>query len=834
MLYRKIFLPFLICLFTFDVLAQAPKTIDAAALQQKLEKLNTLGSVLYIAAHPDDENTELIAYFAKGKDLRTGYMSLTRGDGGQNLIGTEQGPLLGIIRTNELLAARRIDAGEQFFSRAVDFGYSKTADETLQKWNEEQVLEDMVWVIRKFSPDVIVTRFPPAHYNYRTHGHHEASAALAEKAFDMAADKTKYPDQLKYVDVWQPKRLYWNTSTWFYSRSGIPFDPTDKIAVDVGAYDPLFGESYAVIAAESRSQHKSQGFGAGKYRGTDMEYLEFVKGDKAKNDILEGVNTNWSRIKGGEKVGKLIQQAVDNYNFKNPSAIVPTLVEAYKELDKLNGYWVNIKKGELKDVIKAASGIFLDATADSYSATPGGDFTLKTTALNRSNLNVELVNIKYPFETPALKIDSVLSDNLPKRYTTNIKVPQKTPYSQPYWLADEQKEQGMFVVLNPQLLGNPETGAAAKVEFTLKVNGVPMTFTEPVVYKFTDRVEGEVYRPFNITPPVTANLAENVYLFPDTNSKIVTVTIRSWKDNSKGLIELKVPQGWDVMPKVRDFNIAEKGTETKMVFSVSPQKNAKSGELEALLTVDGEKINRSAVVIDYKHIPIQTYFPPSKAKLTRLDIKKDAQYIGYIMGAGDDIPTNLRQVGYNVTLFNNDNLTDAKLDYFDAIILGIRALNTEEWLRNHKKKLLEYVENGGTLIVQYNTVDLKIPDFWPYPMKIGRDRVTVEEAPVKFINPEHPILNYPNKLSQKDFENWIQERGLYFASEWDQKYTPILAMNDPGEEPAEGALLVAEYGRGAFIYTGISFFRELPAGVPGAYRLMANLIAYKKNNGRSK
>ncbi len=810
--------------------AQTPAKHPAGSVLQDLKKLQVLGSVLYVAAHPDDENTRLIAYLSNEKLYNTGYLAITRGDGGQNLIGPEIREDLGIIRTQELLQARRVDGGHQFFTRANDFGFSKNPEETFTIWDKEQVLADMVWVIRKFRPDVMITRFPPD--ERAGHGHHTASAILAAEAFDAAGDARRFPEQLKYVEVWQPRRLFWNTGVWsFKSQEEFEKFGKDLLKIDVGGYNPLLGKSYGELAAESRSMHKSQGFGSSGSRGSALEYFQLVKGDKATQSLLEGVNTTWSRVKGGEKVQKLLQKAIDTYQPAQSAAVVPTLLAAKKELDKLpDSYWKQVKAEELQDVLQEAMGLYLEVTANDYAATPGGEVKLQIEAINRSALPVTLKHVRYAFASKDTTLNYNLPDNEPLKYSTAATLPASMPYSQPYWLR-KPGTLGMFAIENQQEVGMPENAPAAQVAFELQVTGQPLTVTVPVVYKRTDPVAGEVYRPFIVTPPVFVNVTEKVYMFASQEPKPVQVLVKAGRENLAGSLQLQVPQGWRTEPASVPFTLKEKGGELLVRFMVYPPQGQQEAQLQAVATVDGKNYSQELKEINYSHIPAQVKFPDATAKIVKLDLKKQGQQIGYIMGAGDEIPASLQQIGYNVTLLGDQDMRLSRLQQYDAIIVGVRAYNTVGRLKFWQPVLLEYVKNGGNMIVQYNNNSgLVTPNIAPYPLKLSRDRVTVEDAPVRFLAPGHPVLNTPNKITQQDFSGWVQERGTYFANEWSNDFVPILSSNDPGEAPANGGLLVALYGKGNYIYTGYAFFRELPAGVPGAYRLFANLISLGKNN----
>ncbi|MGV3538940.1 MAG: PIG-L family deacetylase, partial [Rufibacter sp.] len=757
--------------FLFSALqlqAQAPQKPNAADIRLALEKLNVLGSVLYFAAHPDDENTRLIAYLDNERKVRTAYLSLTRGDGGQNLIGPEIREELGIIRTQELLQARRIDGGEQFFSRANDFGFSKDPAETFNIWNREQVLADAVWVIRKFRPDVIITRFSPVPGG--THGHHTASAMIAQEAFDAAADPKRFPEQFKFVEPWQAKRILWNTSSFFYGQ-GQKFDTSDKLNVETGVYNPLLGLSYNEIAAQSRSMHKSQGFGSSGSRGEAIEYFEHLKGDRAQKDLLEGVNTTWSRLKGGEAVGKLISQAIAQYNPAAPAEIVPTLLKTRTALAKLpsSGYKTQ-KLEELDQVIKACLGLYLEATARDYSATPGEVISLQLEATNRSSVPVSLTKIEYLFSNRDTTLNQTLEKGKPLLVRASMAVPSSAEYSQPYWL-QVPGTTGMFRVDDQQLIGLPENPAAAPVRVHLTVQGQPLSFTLPVVYKRTDPVEGEQYRPFVVTPPVFVNISEKVYVFADAQPKPVTVKVRAGQSNLQGQVTLRLPQGWRAEPASFDFKMGQKGEEQSFTFQLHPGSQQSEHTISAAVSTLGRTFTQGLKTISYSHLPTQTLFPEATAKAVKLDLKRKGQRIGYLMGAGDEVPLSLQQIGYQVDLLQVEDLSATNLQKYDAVVTGVRAYNTLERLKFQQPQLMEYVRNGGTLVVQYNVSNgLVTSAISPYPLKLSNDRVTVEDAEVRFLKPNHAVLNTPNKITQQDFTGWVQERGLYFPNQWAPEY----------------------------------------------------------------
>jgi LmbE family N-acetylglucosaminyl deacetylase len=829
-------LPFLFLFISFYLVAQQPQKPTSSEIYEGIQKLNFLGTALYIAAHPDDENTGLISYLANDVKARTGYLSLTRGDGGQNLIGPEIRELLGVIRTQELLAARSSDGGEQLFTRANDFGYSKHPDETLEIWNKEEVLGDVVLAIRKFKPDVIINRFNHKPETFgTTHGHHTASAVLSQVAFDLVGDATQYSEQLNSLEVWQPKRLFFNTFWWFYG-SKEAFEKADKsnmLKLEIGTFYPSNGLSNGEVASLSRSMHKSQGFGSTGSRGTREEYLELIKGNLPSDptNLFEGIDTSWSRVIGGEEIGALLEKVEIDFDFINPSASISELIKAYKLIHNLeDDYWRIQKTKEIKSLIAACAGLYLEVVSSESSATKGSKIKLTVEVINRSEFDIKLRSVKVSplniSENPFKK----LSKNEKMQFEMNGVIPKKIEGTSPYWLKDKGTL-GMYQVNDKNLIGVPETPRALIAVFTLEFEGYSIIFEKDIVYKRNDPVKGEVYQPFEIIPEVTAAITDKVIIFSDDTSKEISVKVKSGKANIYGKVQLAYPKGWQVTPRLQTIKIDKKGGEKIVVFNVTPPKEQSQGLLTPMVAIGNQFYTDELVEIDYDHIPFQSVLMPSESKIVRLDIKKKGELIGYIQGAGDDIPASLRQVGYTVIELNEDEITSDKIKNFDAIILGIRALNTNNKTKYYQDILHRYVADGGTMMVQYNTNrGLKVDKVAPLKLKVGRGRVTDENSEVKIIAPEHELMQYPNTITEADFEGWVQERGLYFPSEWADDFTAILSMKDKDEkEELKGSLLVAKYGEGYFIYTGLSFFRELPAGVPGAYRLYTNLLSVGKN-----
>ncbi|MCW2121040.1 PIG-L family deacetylase [Flavobacterium sp. 7A] len=817
--------------------AQKPQKPNSAEIYNQIQKLNFLGSVLYIAAHPDDENTKLISYLSNEKKAQTAYLSLTRGDGGQNLIGPELREQLGVIRTQELLEARKIDGGQQFFSRANDFGFSKNPEETLQIWNKKQVLADVVWAIRKFQPDIIINRFDHR-TSGNTHGHHSASALLSVESFDLTNNTKAYPEQLAYVKPWQVKKLFFNPSYWFYG-SQEKFDAADKstfLSFDTGVYYTNLGKSNAEISALSRSSHQSQGFGSTGTRGVDLEYLEPIKGlpSNTKSDLFAGIDTTWNRIDGGKPIGDLITKIIAKYDFTNPSKSIPSLVKAYEMIQLLEkSNWKIIKSEEIKNCIANCAGLYLEAVASQPEASPGETVQLTIEAINRTDAKILLESITTFPDQVTLSQNKSLGNNIDTKFSAVVSIPSSADFTEPYWLK-ETGTLGMYVVKDQENIGIPDIIRNNYVCFNLKIDGLELPLKRPIVYKYNHPAKGEMYQYLDIVPEVSTSFEEKVILFNTDKSKEIAVVVKSGKDNLKGELQLELPKNWIVTPDKFAVALSKKGTEKVFHFQVTPPKEAGEIFAKSALIVNGKKYSSEQVNIEYPHITKQQILQPAVSKFIKLDINIGPQKIGYIMGAGDAVPASLLQMGYDLIFLDPEEITAESIASFDVIITGIRAYNTIESLVNKQQLLFDFVKKGKTMIVQYNTPSLlKGVQLAPYPLTLSTNRVTEENADVVFLAPDHAVLNYPNKITKKDFIGWTQEQGLYYPSAYDAAFTPILSSHDTGEQDLDGALLIAPYGKGYYVYTGLSFFRELPQGVSGAYRLMANIISLQNRNSET-
>ncbi|RAI94091.1 PIG-L family deacetylase [Algoriphagus yeomjeoni] len=800
-------------IFSFIAFAQS---VPSSEIYHQLLQLKETKRVLYVAAHPDDENTQLISTLRNGEHVQVAYLSLTRGDGGQNLLGKELGIELGQIRTQELLRARETDGGRQFFTRAMDFGYSKNPDETLQNWDKQKVLSDVVWVVRSFQPDIIITRFNTVPGG--NHGHHTTSAILAEEAFDLAADPNAFPEHLKYVETWQPRRIFWNS----YNFGGeFEANPNEKYAVfQVGDFNSLLGKTYSQIAADSRTMHKSQGFGATPRIGSAEDNLQFIKGESFQTSAFEGIPNRWAQIDGGKEIEAMIQSAIEKFNFIEPLVNLKALTEIRTKLLALGSKtpWVAEKAKKVNELIFETLGLKMEFVTNQELGFAG---EVIKASLVFNNSSVVLVNdISLQLMDSFYSVDKRTAvNNEPVQIPVEFEIPEHTPLSQPYWLVNPVVD-AIYTVKDQNMIGKPFNDMKVGGDLTFKIDGQEFKVEIPLKYKYNDQVDGEVKQPFTIVPEIDLKVSDqNVFLIPGVNP-VVSISVNFNGEIKAGELTFKNLQGSEFEILGTEENIAQK----KRIYQVSFKldKNEKREVIAQFKTSDGKLFDQITHRISYKHIPNLTYFSPASINLIQENWGVSGAKIGYIMGAGDDVPAVLSSLGYQVTEINDYSL--ANLSLYKSIVIGIRAYNTNADLAANQANLMAYVNNGGTMVVQYNVSrPLLIDNLGPYPFSISRDRVTVENSPFE-ADWDHPVLAGPNKITAADFDDWIQERGLYFEANIAPEYSTPLSFQDPGEDPLNGSLIYAKYGKGTYIYTGISFFRELPAGVPGAIKLFINLI----------
>jgi len=821
-------------------LAAPARSADAPAgespVRRELESFRTLGTVLHIGAHPDDENTELITWLSLGRGYRTAYLSITRGDGGQNELGKDFDEKLGVLRTQELLAARQLDHGRQFFTRAIDFGFSKSPEEALKFWEHDAVLGDVVRVIRTFRPDVIVTRFPipPGSGG---HGHHTASAILAVEAFKLAGDPTAYPEQLQQgLTVWQPKRVLWNSFRFGAAGPG-PLD-NPVIKEDIAGVDPVSGETFSNTAARSRAMHKTQGLGDFRARnptGPNEQSFMILAGDAPAADLMDGVDTTWARYPGGVEIDRLAADALAQFQPDNPAASVPALLALRAKLATLPvDPLVTDKRAQLDRILQSCLGLKVQTTIANAELIPGEKVTLHyAISLGAKNVPVRWQALQSPVLKLADREGRMVDASEPLVGQLDGALAPETPVSQPYWLRADGIA-ALSRVDDPSLIGRPGNPPVIPVEYTFQVGDQTLVIGDEPVQPLHAVTAARASAPVTVIPPVSLALNSETYVFEPGATKPVIVEVTAARAHTDGRLHLEVPAGWSVNPGPQDFHLQQADEKASFAFTVTAPATGGNGRVAAMAEVDGRTWSSRRIVLDYSHLPVQVLQPPARARLASFPLATKGVTVGYVPGAGDSVAESIEQMGYTVRRLSGADLTPEKLAGLDAVVIGVRAFNERDDLAANLPALFAWVEAGGTLIEQYNRPNnLKAKTLGPYELSIEGSapalRVTDETAPVTFLAPDHPVLNTPNKITAADFSGWVQERGAYFPSKWDEAhYVSILGMSDPGEAPLKSSLLVAQHGKGWFVYTGLAFFRQLPAGVPGAERLFANLVSLGK------
>jgi LmbE family N-acetylglucosaminyl deacetylase len=815
-------------------------SVAPAEILHELDGFRQMGSVLYIAAHPDDENTELLAYLARGRNYRTAYMSLTRGDGGQNVLSSDLGDKLGVARTQELLAARQLDGAQQFFSRAIDFGFSKSYLETLKNWDKQEVLSDIVRVIRKFHPDVIITRFSPSPGG--THGHHTASAVLAIEAFKAAADPKAFPEQK--LQPWQAKRIFWNTSTFQADKT----KGLELLSIDAGGKDVVSGETFTEIAQKSRAMHKTQGFDTFKFPGTAIperiEKFQFLGGEPATKDIMDGVDTSWKRVPGGEAIAKPVDEIIANFDKEHPANSVAALLKLRSALDALaaqrkgtlDSVVIAEKQKSLDRILQACLGLKVETNIAQADVVPGETLQMHHSVVVNADLppqtSLTWVAVRYPGIDREIKRGVEVKSGSPVKFDSVETIPKTALLTQPYWL-EKSGTAGMFSVENADLIGTAENAPAFPVEDVFEIGGQKLVVTDQPVQISKGANDVLVSRKLDIIPPVSMRFTAEVVLLTPKTTHTVEVEITATRAAQKGVLKLEAPPDWKIIPTEHTFDLAKTGQNQLLKFTVTAPSKPETARILASAKVGDRVYHSQNHSVSYAHLPPQLLQTPASIKAVSFELITRGHTIGYLPGAGDSLPENLEQMGYAVKILDDKNLDANQLRGLDAVVLGVRIFNVRKDIASAMPVLFEYVQNGGTVVSQYNVGNnrlnqLKTEKIAPYDLHISGDRVTDEKSAVTFLAPDSSVLNTPNKITQADFEGWVQERGLYFPDKWDDHFQPIISISDPDEAASKSSLLVAKYGKGHWIYTGLSFFRQLPAGVPGAFRLMANLLSIEK------
>ncbi len=858
--------------------ALASESADAAAIAEAIDRLPVVGSLLLIAAHPDDENSQLLPYLARGLHLRTAYLSATRGDGGQNLLGNEQYEALGILRTEELLAARRLDGAEQFFAQAFDFGFSKSAEETLEKWGREQVLGDFVRVIRKFRPDIIISRFTGTSRD--GHGNHQAAGILTREAFRAAADPQRFPEQIEAgLRPWQASKLFLN----------LRGAEADSVTVSLEGFDPLYGRTYAEIGTEARSMHRSQGMGRSRGRGPYFASFSLLDSaspaagppeglPKGLYDGMDLTLNRFTQLSGGSaavarrvrSIEQDIETARKMLSPTQPSAVLPSLARGLDRLRELRNdiqqaqqseqqrdhalFLLALKEADFVRAIGMAAGVQVDALADSAEVVPSEPFTVTVTGMVRGPESLQLgeVMLQGP---DGWKIEKLVPDAAPggsgdhTEAKFRVTMPGDTPVSQPYWMV-EPREGAYFPVTDVPWIGAAQNPAllTGSVQYAVASEGNPVEVVQQsdVIYRFYDRIYGKQEQPVSVVPDLGIWVEPAVAIFPLDSDEPQALLVKLRNNTSaeqQGVLRLALPSGWQSNPSRRPFTLAKRGEEISARFDVSAPAaklpggaEAQSLAVKAVAEAKGQSYSTSYEVVNYPHVQARHWFRPAASELLRFDVKiASGLRVGYIMGSGDSVPGALERLGVSVEQLGPEALAFGNLGEFDAVVTGIRAYEVRDDLVIHHDRLMEYVRDGGTMIVQYSRPFGISPPIGPYPMDQGgraAPRITVEEAPLEILEPSHPVFQSPNRITEKDFAGWVQERGLYFMVSWDPQYHALVSSHDPGEPDLKGGMLVASYGEGLYVYSAYSWFRQLPAGVPGAYRIFANLLSLGKAPAR--
>jgi LmbE family N-acetylglucosaminyl deacetylase len=853
----------------------------AIGLGQMLKRLQTTASVLHTGAHPDDEDSGLLAYLARKEQARTAYLSLNRGEGGQNVIGTELFEPLGVIRTEELLQARRLDGGGQFFTRVMDYGFSKTRAEAAKIWGEKETLGDMVRAIRMYRPMVIISRFSGTPAD--GHGQHQLAGYLTPLAFKAAADPNEFPEQIADgLRPWQAKKLYVSQS--FVQNS----DNVPSLVLNTGEYDSLIGRSYFEIAMEGRTQHKSQEMGVLELRGKMNSGMRLVENFGAKvekeSSVFDGIDTSLTAIP--KLVGlnddfmnselkdaqKATNEAVQNFDALNPSRIIPNLIKGLKAIRKARGevsqrtkqlqntaladadFLLAEKEIEFSKALQMASGIVVDALSDTETIVAGDTANVAVRIFAPENTLVKVKNVSMLVPngwTANTATEPAQQENMfrPRRETAfnaaffAVTAPKDAKPTEPYWL-DTPRKNFNFDWQETDPKNMPFQSALMNAEAILEIGGESITVKKDVQYRYADDIRGELRRDVVIVPLVSVALDSNLLIAPVSNKpskqKITVSVTNNAPRETKGMIKISLPNGWAATPGSAEFALKNRGEKSAVSFDLTIPANAKPDDYKLITQaiIGGQTYNQTMQTIAYPHIQTHRRYQKAEISAKVLNLKVAPVRVGYIMGSGDKVPEAIRRLGLNVTMLEEKDLSTGDLSKFDTIVVGIRASQTRPDFVANNNRLLDFMKSGGTLIVQYQQQEYVNQNLPPLPAKmdtvingtqrISNVRVTDENAKVTILAPKHPVFNFPNKIGDGDWQNWIQERNLYSFSTFDEKYTPLLEAHDEGEPESRGGMVYAEIGKGKYIYTSYSWFRQLPNGNSGAYRIFANMLSLPK------
>lgn len=883
--FFALLLNFAFLILHFPVAAQVRPIYDLGAigLGQKLKRLQTTASAMHTGAHPDDEDSGLLARLARGENARVSYLSLNRGEGGQNVIGPELFEPLGVIRAEELLQARTLDGGQQFFTRTMDYGFSKKREEAARIWGEQEVLGDMVRAIRLFRPLVVIARFTGTPAD--GHGQHQLAGYLTPIAFRAAADPNQFPEHLQEgLLPWQAKKLYVGQSFAQNPQNA----PT--LTLNTGEYDPLIGRSYFEIAMEGRSQHKSQEMGSLELRGRQVSGIRLLESTVGKSDtersVFDGIDTSITGIPKAVNLnddflnGNLrdIQaaaaRALANFDAMNPVKTIEPLAEGLRATRKARrevaeraaraqsaalsdaDFLLAQKEREFSDALQTAAGIVIDALSDAETVVAGDstNVAVRVFAPQGSGIKVSGANLRVPQgwtanaapqPTPAPAQGFRPRDEAAANaYFFKVSAAPDSALTQPFWLKNPRRNFNFDWSAAGLEKNMPFQSPLVTAEVRMEIGGEEIMTTKPVQYRFADQIRGELRRDLNVVPAVSVGLDSNLLIAQVSpraqKQKIVVSMTNNAPRETKGTVKLDLPAGWTATPTSADFDLKAKGEKTAASFDVTIPAGAKpdSYKIRANAIVGNQTFNQSMQEIAYPHIQTHRRYLPAEVSAKVINLKIAPVRVGYIMGTGDQVPEAIRRLGLNVTMLEEKDLATGDLSRFDTIVVGIRASQVRPDFVANNSRLLDWVRNGGTLIVQYQQHEYVRENLPPFPAKmdmvingtqrISNVRVTDENAPVKILVPTHPVFNYPNKIVASDWDNWVQERNLYNFSSFDSQYTPLLESHDEGEPESTGGMVYAKIGKGNYIYNSYSFFRQLPTGNPGAYRLFANMLSLSK------
>ncbi len=854
-----------------------PEDRGATGLALALRKLASGATFLETTAHPDDEDNGLLVLLSRGRGLRTALLTVTRGDGGQNMIGPEIFEAIGILRASELMAMHRVDNVEQYFTRAYEFGYSFSVEETLEKWGEEEILADVVRIIRTVRPDVVASMFLTGEGGGQ---HHQTTARLTKEAFRAAADPSRFPEQIaEGLRPWQPLKLYSHMGIGMGSGRGgrDEPDPPGTVSIDTGVFDPVLGRSYYQMGQEARANHRCQSMS--QLRGLPGERISrwqpvdsVVPKSDSEKDLFDGVETGLDRFKdfvrgeenaaffltGLDELKSHVAAAEDAYNALEPWRTIPRLgagLVSVRELRKKVAasnlsdaaryeieHRLAVKEEQFRHALTLAHGVGFDPIADRGEVVPGDSFKVGVRVTHQSPEPVEIRSIELDLPVgwkQSLQEGSSsgpLSVNEKLEASYEVKVATDAKLSRPYWVRNPEVDR--FDLIEPELVGLPFTPPAVKSRLTLRSHDVEWTLDEPVQYRYEGPWVGtEKQKRISVLPAISLNLSPRVLVYPtgaSNRSRTVSVNVTyKGSDAVEASLRLEVPEGWNVKPSEAPL-VFERVNEAKSVpFEVTAPGSVRPGTyaIEAVASMGGRDYREGYRTIAYHHIETRYIYRPARAEVQALEIEVEPVTVGYVMGVGDEVPEAIRQLGAEVVMLDEQELAGGDLSRFDLIMTGIRAYLNREDLRSYNHRLLSYVESGGTVVVQYNKFEFNDAQWGPYPIQVSRNRVTVEEAPMRILEPSHPVFNFPNKITEADWEGWVQERGTYFIGDRDERYRDLLASEDPWEYNAgekRGILVEVRHGEGRWLYTGLGFYRQLPAGVPDAYMFFANLLSLAK------